>query len=58
MNCSKQPSETAVPFCAAMVICVALGSYLTPRKLLQGRSPGQDRPDAERRGRIQDEVAL
>ena len=51
MNRSKQPSETAVPFCAAVVICVALGSHLTPRKLLQGRSPGQDRPDAEERRR-------
>ena len=58
MNCSKQPSETAVPFCAAVVICVALGSHLTPRKLLQGRSPGQDRPDAEERGRLQGEAAL
>jgi hypothetical protein len=34
MNRSKQPSTTAVPFCAAVVICVALGSHLTPRKLL------------------------
>ena len=51
MNRSKQPSETAVPFGAAVVICVALGSHLTPRKLLQGWSPGHDRPDAEERRR-------
>ena len=58
MNRSKQPFETAVPFGAAMFICVALGSHLTPRNLLQGRSPGQDRPDAEERGRLRGEVAL
>ena len=58
MNRSKQPSETAVPFGAAVFICVALGSHLTPRKLLQDWRHGQDRPDAERRGRLQGEVAL
>ena len=58
MNCSKRPSETAVPFGAAVVICVALGSHLTPGKLLQDWRHGDDRPDAERRGRIQGEVAL
>ena len=56
MNRSKQPSTTAVPFCAAVVICVALGSHLTPRKLLQGRRHGLDR--ADERGRLEAEVAL
>ena len=58
MNRSEQPSTTAVPFCAAVVICVALGSHLTPRKLLQGRRHGDDRADAEERGRLEGEVAL
>ena len=49
----KQPSKTAVPFCAAVVICVALGSHLTPRTLLQGWRHGHDRPDADERGRLQ-----
>ena len=58
MNRSKQPCTTAVPLCAAVVICVALGSHLTPRKLLQGRRHGHDRADAEGRGRLEGEVAL